>query len=342
MRDLKHIWVCRTAASIILLTALTMLLAACDSKPEQAGEKEIYSLRLALAMQPGSALVMVAENQGFFEQNGLRLEISEHPSGKRALHDSFFAGKSDIVISADVPVALASFTEIPFVILGSIFSANNINRLIARTDAAISTPTDLKGKKIATQKASAVHFFLHLFLVEHGIHEKELELSFFKAEQLPDKLASGAIDAFSMREPYISLARDKLPGEHIVFEKPGLYQQRDVVISNRDFIRNHSSAVRLFLKSLLDAEIYVQNNPKAAIKIISKRLGVTPSSLEKNWPEISMEVSLDQSMLLVLEDISRWAIHGGLVENRSLPDFLKRMHGQALKEISPDAVTIIQ
>ncbi|MES9829428.1 MAG: ABC transporter substrate-binding protein [Candidatus Thiodiazotropha sp.] len=342
MRDLKQSWVYRAVNSMILFTAFTLLLAACDGKPEQAGEREKQSLRLALAMQPGSALVMVAESQGFFKQNGLMLDVSEYPSGKRALHDSFFADRSDIVISSDVPVALASFTENPFIVLGSIFSANNINRLIARTDAGIGRPADLKGKKLATQKASAVHFFLHLFLVEHGIYEKDVELYYFKAEQLPDKIASGAIDAFSMREPYISLAREKLPEKYIVFEEPGLYQQRDMVVSSRDFVKNNPLVLRRFFESLLQAEAYVQNNPKAAIKIISKRLGVAPSSLEKNWPETSMEVSLDQSMLLVLEDISRWAIHGGLVEDRSLPDFLERMHGQVLKEISPDAVTIIQ
>ncbi|MEW8351524.1 MAG: NrtA/SsuA/CpmA family ABC transporter substrate-binding protein [Candidatus Thiodiazotropha taylori] len=342
MKEFKHIWAYRAANNVILIAVLSVLLIACDGKPEQHEEKEIESVRLALAMQPGSALVMVAENQGFFKQNGLRLDLSEHPSGKRALHDSFFAGKSDIVISADVPVALASFSENPFVILGSIFSANNINRLIARTDAGISTPADLRGKKLATQKASAVHFFLHLFLVEHGIYERDLSLSFFKAEQLPDKLASGTVDAFSMREPYISLTKDKLPGGYIIFEEPGLYQQRDVVVSSREFVANHPSVVKRFFKSLLQAEEYVQNNPRTAINIISERLGAPPSSLEANWPEISMEVSLDQSMLLVLEDISRWAIHGGLVEERTLPDFLTRIHGQVLNEIAPDAVTIIQ
>ncbi|MES9908569.1 MAG: hypothetical protein ABW150_08700 [Candidatus Thiodiazotropha sp.] len=67
--------------------------------------------------------------------------------------------------------------------------------------------------------------------MEHEIYEKDLELSYFKAEQLPDKLASGAIDAFSMREPYISLAREKLPGKYIVFlitPKPQPFSRGDM------------------------------------------------------------------------------------------------------------------
>jgi sulfonate transport system substrate-binding protein len=318
---------------------VTFLLVSCSEK--QPPLKPV-SLRLALAMQPGSSLVMVAQERGYFIDNGLELKVDEFPSGKRALHDSFFRGDSDIALSSDVPVVMAALGQKDFLILASTFSANNLNSIIARKDAGIETAADLKGKTIGTQKASAVHFFLNLFLVEHTIANEMIESVFFKAEQFPDKLAEGAVDAFSMREPYISQAQQKLGDNYIVFEQPGLYQQRDIVISNSRFVRDNPLAVERFMKSLLQAERFVLDHPAEAIGIISERLGVTRQSLESKWSQVSMRVVIDQPMLLVLEDISRWAILENLTDATTVPNFLDFLDPKPLESVSKTSVTLIQ
>ena len=78
--------------------------------------------------------------------------------------------------------------------------------------------------KIATQRLSAVHYFLHLFLLKHDIEDAELE--FLKAEELPQALADGKIDAFSMREPFISEAHGLVGNNGIVFRESGTYLKR--------------------------------------------------------------------------------------------------------------------
>ncbi|MEA3352804.1 MAG: NrtA/SsuA/CpmA family ABC transporter substrate-binding protein [Campylobacterota bacterium] len=335
---------------VVYVTAVLFLviMSGCESKDNKNEKTSTFNIeektkiRLGLAMQPSSGLIMVALKNGYFKRYGLDIEITEFPSGKRALKEGLFKGKVDIASSADVPVAVSMLNGEEFKIVSVIFKADNVNRVVARKDAGISKPSDLKGKKIATQKASAVHFFLNQFLTEHNILEEDINLSFMKAELLPKALAVGKIDAFSMREPYISEAKKLLKDKFIVFEEPGLYPQIDAVVVSSDFIKKSSRGVNGFVKALLDAQRYIEKDPKSAIKIISDKLGVSYSSIEKIWPEVNLSVSLEQSMILLMENISRWAIKNKIVEKQNVSNSLEFIYFIGLEDSNPDAVTILR
>jgi len=323
--------------SLLLFMALSLVACSEESEP-----LEQISIRLALPMQPSSSLVMIALDRGYFDNNGLAVEVTEFPSGKRALQESFLSGKSDVAISADVPVIKAILAKHKFKIIASVFNANNVNRIIARRDSAIVQPADLKGKRVATQYASAVHFFLHLFLLEHALSEEDVESSYFKAEQLPERLARGEIDAFSMREPYISQAKAKLGENYIVFSAQGLYQQMDLVVISDALITQKADAAKRIIKALIQAEKYAKNHPQQALDIISKKLGIDSYSLRQSWSENDMNITLHQSMLLLMEDIARWSISSGLVDQQELPNFLDLILITPLESVSPQAATIIR
>ncbi len=323
----------------MLLLMLPLILTACAEKTEPLQK---IPLTLALAMQPSSGLAMVALEQGLFEKHGLTITLEKFPSGKRAMNESFLKGKSDMAVSADVPLVKALLQQHKFKIFASIFHASNVNRIIARRDACIITASDLLGKRVATQKASAVHFFLHLFLTEHAISEDNIQASFYKAEELPLKLAQGEIDAFSMREPYISDAKALLGENHIVFAAPGLYRQHDIVVVNPAFEQNNPEAITRFLNALIEAESFVKERPAESIAIIAKWLGVSKEHIEMRWAEINMHVSLEQSMLLLMEDIARWVIKQEAAKNRIVPNFLDMIMTEPLERLAPDTVTIIR
>ena len=212
----------------VLLLIGAILYFSPVSKNQQK-EQEL-KIRFGLSLQPSSGLVIVALEQGYFQKNGLKLIVNEYPSGKRALIKGFFKGLVDVTSSSDLPVTLGGMGREDFRCISSIFRTDDMNSIVARRDAGIEKATDLKGKRIATQKGSAVHYFLHLFLLEHGLSEKDIQLSFMQAEQLPVALADGRIDAFSMRAPYIDQAEKLLGDNALTMTAPGLYDQQDVIL----------------------------------------------------------------------------------------------------------------
>lgn len=327
---------------IFIISICLVIFTACENKEikEDKQFNMISKVRLGLAMQPSSGLMMVALKKGYFKKYGLDIEVSEYPSGKRALNDGLFKDRVDIASSSDVPICVSMLKGFDFKIAAVTFKADNVNRVIARKDAGILEAADLNGKKVATQKASAVHFFLNLFLDEHNILEDDVDISFMKAELLPKRLASGEIDAFSMREPYITKAKELLKDNYVVFEKPGLYPQIDAVVVNNNFIKSSQKSVNGFVKALLDAQDFIESNPKESIKIIAERLGVSNESIEKIWPEVSLSVSLEQSTILLIENITRWVMKNSIVETKEIPNSLEFIYFDGLQSSNPAAITI--
>lgn len=302
-----------------------------------------HQIRIGVALQPSSALIIIALENGYLSAEGLEIDVKTYPSGKRALLDGLFTGDVDLVSASDAPIVFNSFARQDFSVIASIFSADNFNRVIARRDRGIAKPADLRGKRVATQKASAVHFFLHLFLLENGMSEKDVQLSFMKAGKLPGALARGDIDAFSMREPFISQAAQLLGQDNaVIFAEPGLYDQSDQVVVLNKTLKEKPDAIRRFLKALARAENFLINNTRKAVGILAKVTKGDRASLETGLSESRYKLELTQSLFLRLEDEARWVIDAKLTRHQTMPNFLRFIDTAPLKAVRPDAVTIIK
>jgi ABC-type nitrate/sulfonate/bicarbonate transport system substrate-binding protein len=328
-------------ASFILTAILTVTILLWPENLVDTVPEIKKHVSVGLAMQPTSALAIIAMDQGFFEEEGLMIEIRSYPSGKRALHEGLVPGKVDIAISSDIPIMLQAFNDKQLRILAAIGVTSDVNVIVARRDRGIAVPSDLKGKRIATQKASAVHYFLHLFLRKHMISEQDVDRVFMHAERLPHALADGTIDVFSMREPYIGEALKLLGDKAITFSAPGIYPQTDVVVTQRQFIQNNPRVITSLMRALLAAERFANDNPEQATDILAKRLGADRKLIAELWPNLHLGVSLHQSLVLLLSSQARWALREGLVDREEIPDYASHMHLDALRELKPKAVTVI-
>ncbi len=326
---------------IITVSLLAPLLTACLPEDEKARPQAEESLRLGLALQPSSALFMVALEQGFFANEGLIVTVKTYPSGKRALKEGLFRGEIDAATSADLPVVMAALDQQPFRILATTFQADNINRIVARRDAGIEKPIDLAGKRIATQKSSAVHFFLHLFMLHNRLTERDVRLSFMKAEKLPTALAVKDIDAFSMREPYVSQARTSLGDDAIIFSAPGVYNQVEALVVGPEVYEKRPHLHQRILNALRHAERFCRQKPDRAITIVSQRLALPRENIQKLWPTFRFQVSLDHATLLLMESQARWAMTEGLTPVKALPDLLDFFLIEPLTQLDRTAVTVI-
>ena len=163
-----------------------------------------------------------------------------------------------------------------------------------------------------------------------------------KAEQLPGALASGTIDAFSMREPYVTRARELLGNKTIIFEMPGLYVQAELLLSTQKFSKEHPGVTQKLLKALVRAEAYAKENREDAIRTVATVLGIKPGVYASQWRELDLRVRLDQSLLTLLESQSRWAIENRMTSAKEVPNFLDAINMEKMMQVKPDAVTIIR
>jgi ABC-type nitrate/sulfonate/bicarbonate transport system substrate-binding protein len=331
-------------AVIVALVAAAILLFGWPAPLRQPAAPALSEpVTLALPLHPSGALMFTAIERGYFLDEGVTVMAKGYPSGARALSDGLFAGEAQVACALDLPVTIALLDGRDLRILAATFGADNVNRVIARRSAGIRRPADLRGKRVATQRASGVHFFLDLLLTEHALSEKDIELSFLRAEALPEALAAGRIDAFSMREPFISQARARLGDDAVVFAEPGLYPQTELLVAPRAWIAQHPDAAAAMVRALLRAEAFAAEQPEEVIALTARRLGVDQQVVaDALLPHVDLRVFLDQRLLLLMQSEARWAMAQGLTHTAAVPPLRPFIHDGPLRKERPEAVTLIE
>ncbi|MBF0265917.1 MAG: NrtA/SsuA/CpmA family ABC transporter substrate-binding protein [Gammaproteobacteria bacterium] len=298
------------------------------------------AITIAVAKQPASALMHIAIENNYFADEQLNIKVTKHASGKRALLDGMVNGDADVVTAAEVPPVFRAFVADDFKIIATSNTMNNMNRVVARRDSGINKPSDIKGKRVATQNSSAVHYFLYLFMLKHDMLNEDVKMSFMKADKLPNALADNKIDAFSMREPYISQAVEKLGNNAIVFAEPGLFPQYDVVLVNKK-LNNEPEVMAKVIRALYKAQEFARNNPVQAINIVAKFSETSVDKIRKIWNDFTLKLELSQAFLLALESEAEWIQSSGFIANHEEPDMLHFIDGSAMKLVLPEAYSII-
>jgi sulfonate transport system substrate-binding protein len=325
------------AISVLAICTAFQACSRTDQKPAGPPEK----ITIAYAVTLDAVLAEIAQAKDYFKQEGLEVTSHMHPFGKPALED-VLAGKADFATVAEIPVMFAIMKGEKISVIATIQSSNLNNAILASRDKGIVTLEDLKGKKIAVSLGTTSEFFLDSLLATHGMFRKDIQIVDLKADKMTDALAHGDVDAISTFTLYTALTQKKLGNRVITFRDKEINWYSFNVVATQDFIRKNPDKVKKVLRALVKAEEFARGNPAEAQKIMADFSGIEITIIREIWADDSIAVTLDQSLILALEDESRWAIKGGLTKARNVPNYLDFIYFDGLKSIKPDAVRILR
>ena len=123
-----------------------------------------------------TAAVWVAENKGYFHEEGLDLNIKAFDSGRLSFLAMLNGEGVNISTVAPTPIMFHSFDRQDFSIFATFVYSNDDVKVIARKDKGIHTGADLKGKKIGTPAGTTGQFFTVAFLTYNGPLASEVEV----------------------------------------------------------------------------------------------------------------------------------------------------------------------
>lgn len=151
----------------------------------------------------------VGEQQGFFADQGLQLDITAVDSGPNVI-TGLVAGQYDLGYTAYAPplVALAGGQDLRLVEhLGDLAADGENGGVLVRKDSTITRWRDLEGAKLGT---NALRSFAVLWvqgaIAADGGDPSKLELVPLPFNQIAENVASGNLDAGISLEPYLTAA----------------------------------------------------------------------------------------------------------------------------------------
>lgn len=325
---------------VVAVVAGAVLYMVGRSETDPAGP--VSAVRLGVQDNVICALPFIAAEEGFFEDHGLAVEVKRYPSGKLALN-AFLAGEVDMATVADMPIMARSFERSDFAVFATIASTEQGAWILANRAKGISVPADLRGKRVATQRNSAVHFFLSMFLLKHGIGDDEIDAQFMKAVDLPAALAEERIDAFSMRNPFIRQAKELLGDKAVEMFDSDVYRQTFNLVAMRADLEANRETMEQVLKALADAERLVIRDEEKAMAAAAAQLGVgRETETRADWGNYTFSLTLDQSLFITLEDQARWAMSQDPDVGSEIPNYFDFVDIRPMEAVKPNAVSIIR
>lgn len=305
-----------------------------------AGIGEAAAKRITIGVSHMAILVWIAQERGYFRDQGLDVEIRLSQSGLHSLN-AVIGGHTDLATTAEIPFVGHSFDRPDLRILATI-SASETSRLIARGDRAIRAPRDLAGKRIGVTLGTVSEYFLMRYFTLNGIPATAATLIDLTPDDIAEQLAKGGIDAGLTWEPFVRKAELALKDN--LFTLPQQFDQifYSMLVSTQSWLDENPAEARAMLSAIIQAETYAAEHPTEAKELLRKRFDMSADYIDYLWPLHNLHVSLPQDLLFVLEQQAEWHSRKKLTGARTIPNYLGFMAAGPLRELRESSVGIVK
>ena len=240
--------------------------ALAATMPGQLARAQGGPLRFGIQTTVWGAVAIIAEAEKTFQKAGANVEVVKFGSGAQA-RDAMIAGHIDIV-SIGSPPFLLGVPKVDLVAIGISCYAGGTLALVASKKSGIKTVADLRGKKIASQLATATdNGFQNKIMPAFGIKKNEYEVINTKFAEHVSAMASGAVDAFAGVEPFPSIA--EIEGLGTILTDYSKYDIVPVILAtNQKVLASREADLVGFMRGwVMAADIY-RKDPKRAASIV--------------------------------------------------------------------------
>ncbi len=213
---------------ILLFASILLVISLLFSCTKPSAPEKAEKVRIAIYPDTVSALIYIAQEQGFFKRHGLDVSFEDYQTGVLAVN-GLTAGKADVATATEFVLAIQGFKRQDLRAIASI-SFSDTMEVVARRDRGIKNPEDLKGKIIGVPKTTIAEFFLNTFLSFKDLLPGEVRTVDLKPIDLVAALSEGKIDAASCFPPFSDTMKKTLGRQrHLMAHsgRPGIPPRRD-------------------------------------------------------------------------------------------------------------------
>jgi ABC-type nitrate/sulfonate/bicarbonate transport system substrate-binding protein len=300
------------------------------------------AIRIAMPRHALSALIYIADDQHYFEDEGLSVTLVPSPYGKDALN-MMLAGNAEFSTSASLPVSSVILDGAEPRLLATLAKSDQSHVILANGKHHIAQPADLSGKTVAVKLGTTLQFYLDVLLIDAGVHPSDVKTVDLGGEEAMAALRKGTIDAAVEFAP-VSSATLASPDLVPVPFSPTLYTTHWNLVSTARMLKDRPGVAEKLLRALISAQEFALDNPQQAIALTAKRTAIPLPDLAPYWPQYVFQVRLPQSLIVTMEDETRWANSRRNAASPSMPtpNFLDYLDSGPLSRVKPDAVRITQ
>lgn len=252
-------------AAAISFGAITQAQAAADNKSV-----------LRIGYQKYGTLVLLKAN-GALEKRlaakGIEVKWTEFPGGPQLL-EGLNVGSVDFGTTGETPPVFAQAAGADLLYVAFEPPAPTSEAILVPKDSPIESVAELKGKKVALNKGSNVHYLLVRALEEAGLKYSDIQPVYLPPADARAAFERGSVDAWVIWDPFQAAAEQQLQARTLVDGK-GLVSNHQFYLATRPYAEQHPEVIEALVEEIRAIGEWVKANNEQTVAQVAPLLGLS-------------------------------------------------------------------
>lgn len=270
--------------------SLSVILSACT--PGNA-DKGVATNNTSNAGQASSNVIRIGrqkygtlsivEAQGVLEKRfastGVKVQWIEFPAGPQLL-EALNTGSIDLGHTGEAPPIFAQAAGAPLVYVAHEPPSPKSEAILVPKNSPIQSVAELKGKKIALNKGSNVHYLLVQALATAGLKYSDIKPAYLPPAEARAAFQQGSLDAWAIWDPFMTVGQ-RATGARIFKNGEGLAANREFYLASQNFAKQNADNLKAILEEIQKVDEWAAKNPQSVATLLSPKLGIDVFTLEE-------------------------------------------------------------
>lgn len=209
---------------------------------------------------------------------GITVKWTEFPAGPQLL-EGLNVGSIDFGTVGEAPPIFAQAAGADLVYVANQPPAPSAEAIVVPKDSALKSVADLKGRKVALNKGSNVHYLLVKALEKAGLKYGDVQVVFLPPADARAAFERGAVDAWVIWDPFLAAAERQI-GARVLADGRGVVANHQFYLAARGYADKQPQVIQAIVEELARLDRWAQGNSKEVAQFLAPQIGLDLSITE--------------------------------------------------------------
>lgn len=235
-----------------------------------------------IGYQKAASTLVLLKAHGALEKRlaplGVKVTWNEFPAGPQLL-EGLNVGAIDFGYVGEAPPVFAQAAGADFVYTAYEIPTPHAEGVVVVQDSPIKSVADLKGKKVAFNKGSDVHWFIVALLRKHGLDFPDIQPVYLAPADARAALEQHAVDAWAIWDPFLAAVQGQSKAR-LIADAEGVASHHQFFLSQREFAEKRKDVIAIALEEVGKEGQWVKGNVSAAAAQLAPIQGLDAGIIE--------------------------------------------------------------
>jgi sulfonate transport system substrate-binding protein len=222
--------------------------------------------KFRIGYQKAASTLVLLKAKGTLEKRlaplGVTVSWTEFPAGPQLL-EGLNVGAIDFGYVGEAPPVFAQAAGADFVYTAYEIPTPHAEGVVVARNSPIRTVAELKGKKIALNRGSDVHWFIIALLRKNGLDFGDIQPVYLAPADARAALERGAIDGWAIWDPFLAAAQAQ-SNARLLADAQGVASHHQFFLSQREYASKRKDVIAIAMDELGKEGQWIRQNISAA------------------------------------------------------------------------------